>query len=310
MNGRLAATVGICVMASWGWNDDVRASDAFVCQCRAKVCRCEPRVTRQGSVETAVSRRFLVRSERPDVSAPALARLCEVLYAELGEFWVGASRPLTDWSAPCEVRVYADRVAYERAVGVGSGSTSGSTLLRRERGQIVLRRIDLRGDVRDWKESALPHELTHLLFADRFPGRPLIRWLDEGIATQVEPLEKRERRRQELLLALQRGQHFALATLTALEAQPEAQRRGAFYAQSTALVEFLVQQKTPEEFLRFVDIAQERGQTAALAEVYGWRNWGEVDAAALRHAQRERTADAPRLLVEQLLAAAGLQHDE
>lgn len=58
-----------------------------------------------------------------------------------------------------------------------------------------------------------------------------------------------------------------------------------FYGQSVSLVAFLVDSKTPVDFTRFVTVALEHGEEAALQEVYGiagaeqlerhWLAWNE-----------------------------------
>jgi hypothetical protein len=38
----------------------------------------------------------------------------------------------------------------------------------------------------------LPHEITHVVLADRFNTKPMPRWADEGMAVLTEPVEKKQ----------------------------------------------------------------------------------------------------------------------
>ena len=131
-----------------------------------------------------------------------IGRTCESLRAELTRKWLGDSTASQPWTARCYVVVHPSIDSYLREVGSGGKNTLGSSLTKTENGRIVSRRIDLRGDVAEPLCAALPHELTHVLLADVFPGETLSRWADEGIAMLADPPEKLARHGQDLRAAL------------------------------------------------------------------------------------------------------------
>ncbi len=65
-----------------------------------------------------------------------------------------------------------------------------------------------------------------------------------------------------------------MVELLTLEDYPAAQRWGTFYGQSASIVEFLVAQKSPADFVKFVRLSLERGYDKSLREVY------EIDGIA------------------------------
>src|SRR5437868_7452220 len=104
--------------------------------------------------------------------------------------WLG--RAGLDWAPRCGVYLYAGGEAYSRATGERA-TNAGHAKYVREGGTILSRRIHLRVDDVNLLTRVLPHETTHLVLADRFTGRDLPRWADEGMATLAEPREAVER---------------------------------------------------------------------------------------------------------------------
>lgn len=84
-----------------------------------------------------------------------------------------------EWDPRCEVVVHESRAAYQRAVGAGSERTYGSSLIRFTQDRVAVRRIDVLPNA-EGQLAALPHELVHVVLADRFSGRQPPRWVDEG----------------------------------------------------------------------------------------------------------------------------------
>ncbi len=115
----------------------------------------------------------------------ALAERCEQLAAASKETWLGKARS-TVWMPQCDVVVHSDVAEYVECLGSGSEQTSGCATIRLEEGRVVVRRIDLRADGLDWKSETLPHELTHVVLADRFCRAQIPPWADEGIAMLAE----------------------------------------------------------------------------------------------------------------------------
>jgi hypothetical protein len=70
--------------------------------------------------------------------------------------------------------------------------TAGSTLIEFRGDKVALRRVDLRADQTSFLTNALPHELTHVVLADRFAACPIPHWADEGMAILAESDLQRE----------------------------------------------------------------------------------------------------------------------
>ncbi len=217
-----------------------------------------------------------------------LAESCERLAADLKGTWLrknssadgtpGPSEtPVGDWTPKCDVVVHPDVAAYVQALGPGSQQTSGCATIRLDSGRVVLRRIDFRADALDWQTETLPHELTHVVLADRFCRQRISPWADEGIAMLAETPEKLKRRLGELRQVAAGGATYAARDLINVRTSPEPAYRPAFYGQSLALVSLLLDWGSREQLLQFVETSQARGPESALREVYGARHANEAE---------------------------------
>lgn len=148
-----------------------------------------------------------------------------------------------------------------------------------ERGRVVKRRIDLRADADDWLYSALPHELTHVILAEKFADRQIPRWADEGMAILTEPVARQAIRRTAMQRAGAKTSHYGAAELMSIRDYPQGDRRDAFYGQSASLVAYLIERDSPARFLDFVQLGQKQGFERALADVYGIRSLAELDGS-------------------------------
>lgn len=227
---------------------------------------------------------FRVWADQPELAA-RVATACEQQRSELRMFWsegeagtANTAKAKTTnliperWTTRCEVIVHPTQAQYAVAVGPGGERSFGASYWRLDRGQIAHRRIDLRSDQRDPCVAALPHELTHLVIADRFPTQALPRWLDEGIALLADPLSKQSGHETDWLVAQQQATAFRLVELLEQQKYPQAERVQTFYGQSAAMVRDLLRRKTPAELLLFIETAQKRGYDLALREHYGLAN--------------------------------------
>jgi hypothetical protein len=213
------------------------------------------------------SDQFVVRTYVGGPAANELLDACEQLRKDLQETWIEQTRQIP-WRPRCEVVVHASRAGYQQAVGRGSGQTYGSSLIRFSRGQVVVRRIDLLPNA-EGRATALPHELAHVVLADRFQGCQPPRWADEGVATLADDCEKRRLHLRDCQYALHAGTAFPLSELLRLEHCSSRDQMAAFYGQSVSLVSFLIECDTPASFLSFVELAADKGYDRALREIYG-----------------------------------------
>jgi hypothetical protein len=198
----------------------------------------------------------------------ALAKRCEQARRELQTKWLPETVHAS-WNPKADVVVHPSADEYRRVLGTASDGSSGCVTITEDHGRVVQRRIDLRSDAADWSSSSLPHEMTHLVLADRFPGRRLSRWADEGMAVLAESQAKRSERRRAAEEAGRAGRSLPISQVMFIEGYPAPDQRAAFYAQSAALVEALVARGGPQRFFTFLDVAMRNGNARALKEVYG-----------------------------------------
>jgi|SRR5579863_9414 len=210
------------------------------------------------------------------VEARRLPEACEALRRQLQETWFGAVA--NDWSPRCEIVVHPTVAGYVRELGAGSRQSSGCATVEIEKGRVLKRRIDLRADADDWLISALPHELTHVILAEKFADKQIPRWADEGMAILTEPVGRQAIRRTAMQRAMARTPQFNAAELMALREYPAGDRRDAFYGQSASLVAYLIERDSPARFLEFLQIGQKQGFERALSEVYAIRSLAELDS--------------------------------
>ena len=217
-----------------------------------------------------------------------LAESCERLKARTQTMWLGESS--TSWQPRCEVVVHATVGTYCRTLGPGSERTSGCSTVRLDKGRVAERRIDLRSDAEGWLSETLPHELTHVVLADRFTERRIPAWADEGIAMLAESPDKLQRRLNELRGVVTAGRTLALRQLVSLENGPTPESRAAFYGQSVTFAGLLLERGTPQQLIQFVEAGQRDGHDKALRDVYGVESWSalESDWRSFANSQRLR----------------------
>jgi hypothetical protein len=173
-----------------------------------------------------------------------------------------------DWQPHCEVIVHPNAASYTDMTGVPAQSPGHSRIDTDPSGRVTLRRLDIRLDIPTTLECVLPHEATHVVLAGMFGNQPVPRWADEGIAVLSEPAEKIEQHRRNLAKHHADGLLFGLKELMELKDYPHPRRTGAFYAQSTMLVEFLASKKGPKIFTDFVRDGARQGYDLALQRHY------------------------------------------
>lgn len=256
-------------------------------------------VHRQGSWWIAVSENFHVCSLASVQEAESTARHCERLRGQLTTL-LGFTCGPTAWRPKCQVILYPTLRSYVAAVGPGSDVTLGSSLVEPQRGRIVVRRIDLRTDVDDFRESALPHELCHLIVADHYREGPAPLWYDEGLALLVDPAEKLARHAQDFRDGLRRGTSFTVNEVLAAATYPSPERMGVFYGQCASLTHFLWRQGAPAKLHEFIAESRAVGVNLAVRSVYGL-NGGVAELQ--RRWLHDGATDSGRQLVGSLLAS-------
>lgn len=251
---------------------------------------------RQGDWLVCDTANFRIWSRLSPGETTELARHCEATRRTLHGMW-NETPDATPWAPRCELVVHRTQAEYRQSLGTEAGSSVGCTTLQLDQGRIIRRRIDVRADAAGWRQSALPHELTHVVIADHINRAQLPPWADEGLAVLIEPETTHARRSQALLTAIQRRHVFSVAELLNLRAAPSASHTDAFYGQSAYLVRFLVERGTPTQFLAFLHQQRTSGAERALRAVYNLsaadleRHWrADAQVALSRHSTPARPA--------------------
>jgi hypothetical protein len=210
------------------------------------------------------------------LEAETTAHRCEQLRNELN-----AALQLSEeksWTPPCQVVLYPNLRCYLHAVGAGAEATVGSSLVKPDCGRITSRRIDLRADVPNFERVSLPHELCHVLVADRFREHRAPLWYDEGLALLVDPDVKRQLHQRDLAEGWRRGTALRLAELLVIESYPEADRVGVFYGQCATLTHLLLQEGAPAQLHSLATALRTAGINDALQSTYGIAGIAELEA--------------------------------
>lgn len=242
----------------------------------AKLQTVSPRATK------AESEHFVVYSVAGAPAANEIAKLCEARCAQLRTKWLGLDTP-ADWNVRCDVVLHATQESYLAAVGKAGVGTLGSSLVHYEKNQVAGRRIDLLARDRRLALSALPHELTHVVLADRFGQQALPRWADEGIATLADSAEKQRLHLVDLQRGMASGQTLRLTELLFATEYPAAHQRAIYYGSSLALVRYLSTLDRAERVLDFVEKSMHSGHRAALKEVYGLDSLAQLEQGWREH---------------------------
>jgi hypothetical protein len=215
---------------------------------------------------------FVVEASTAE-AARAVAEQAEVCRREIARQWLG--RELPAWPTPCPVKVKLTR-----------GEAGGLTSFGFAQGRVSDQTMTVEGRLDRILASALPHEVTHTVFAAFFGG-PMPRWADEGASLLSEDLRERRRHDQISLDLLSRRGEMPLGRLFRVEDYPSDLM--GFYGQGYSISRFLVEMGGRPRFLQFVRDGLRVGWDSAtrthysLADVHeldrAWRAWHRVVVA-------------------------------
>ncbi|MFO0915891.1 MAG: hypothetical protein U0795_23230 [Pirellulales bacterium] len=225
---------------------------------------------------------FRVISNSAEHASSYVLERCEQLKETLQRVWLGDSSPAS-WRPRCQIVVHTERAGYLRAVGPQGQQTLGSSWIEFDSGRPAVRRIDLLAD-NQGNLSALAHELTHVVLADRFQGRQPPRWLDEGVATMADSSDKRLLHRRDCRYALETGSALRLVEVLHLESFHSAEEVPPFYGQSLALVDFLASKGAPGTIVDFAESAMNHGYDHALRLHYDIPSVAALEQLWRKHA--------------------------
>ena len=313
LNRRAFSTTLLVLCGFLSFIADVRGED-LACGCRAGAGAggCVRR-TELKSWQIVESQSFRIHHVGQLSVAERLAPLCEQTRLSLQKRWL-ADTTKADWTPKCDLFLYPSGAEFQRLTRFPM-ETWGFADLEIGDGKVWLRRLHVRADDIQRLDKLLVHELTHVVLADHFAKHQIPRWADEGIAVLSEPVARRNELRRWLNQEAAQGRVFSLKDLASQRHVPRDKRLGdLFYAQSSALVEFLLtERKLPEsELLRFVSESESRGLNAAMSRRFPevtvteleteWRQWMTTSRADIQLAEDEprsvRDVARPALLVD------------
>jgi hypothetical protein len=195
--------------------------------------------------------------------ARAVGDHAETCRVHIARAWLGHELP--DWSRPCPVRVK-----------ITAGEAGGLTSFGFNGGKVTDQSMSVEGRLDRILASALPHEVTHTIFAAYFGG-PMPRWADEGASLLSE--DQRERRRHDEIAAdlIARRGEVTLARLFEIEEYPKDLM--SFYGQGYSISRFLIEIGGRPRFLQFVRDGLKTGWNESTLTHYGLANVRELDRA-------------------------------
>jgi hypothetical protein len=204
---------------------------------------------------------FIVTADDPE-TAVAAANAAEAGRKAMAMQWFG--RELPPWREACPVRVRE---------GAHLGVT-GRTSFTFDRGQPVGWEIEVQGPLKQILQSVLPHEVAHAVFATHF-GRPLPRWVEEGICVLVEDESSQAKLRLMAASTLRSGNSIPLDKMFTMEEYPRDVLR--FYSQGYSLTSFLIEHGGKSKLIQFItDGIGTNDWNAAAWKHYGYKELGDL----------------------------------
>jgi hypothetical protein len=209
-------------------------------------------------------------------AAKQLAETAEARRKELAEQWLGKELP-----------PFAERCRIRASV---TDKPGGHTDVTYDDGKVLRREVVIDGPLDRLRDGVLPHELTHVVFAEYF-RRPSPRWADEGGAVLAEcegQLLLHQKTLQKILDTP--GRAIPLSRLFALKKYPPD--LAVLYAEGASVSQFLVESGGRKEFLSFIDDGMGGDWDKAVQDHYGWKNVDALEGKWLAWQRDARPSDA------------------
>lgn len=248
------------------------------------------------------SENFEIRCRGPIVDIDTVTRCCEETRAVLRTTWLSGF-PAMNWRPACQVIVHTSASDYTRDTRASS-QTKAVTSLQIGQGQVWSRRIDLLADSEGWAANLIPHEMTHVVLADRFCHRQIPRWADEGLAILSESGDRLAKALEAADINSRSGQAINLSQLLSAAAYPSKKEQAElFFAQSAAFSAFLLSQFPEEDVMRFVDGCNSIGAAKAVERLSAGQDLDDIDRMFQAWLQ-QRDIEAPRLSEQRIARKA------
>ncbi len=205
---------------------------------------------------------FVVEARTKEV-AQRVAERAEECRISVAKAWLGHELPA--WPAPCPIKVV-----------ITAGEAGGVTSFGFHQGRVTDQHMTVEGRLDRILASAIPHEVTHTIFAGYF-GKPMPRWADEGASLLSEDNRELCRHDDIVVDLLNRGGEVPLSRLFVVEEYPKDLM--GFYGQGYSISRFLVEMGGRPRFLRFVRDGLKDGWDSSTREHYELSNVRELDRA-------------------------------
>lgn len=220
---------------------------------------------RAASVKTT---NFIVEAARQD-DAEEFARLAEQYRKSKALEWLGKEMP--PWRIPCRLRVQV------------SGAGAGGATTFEFRDSYIYQEMHIEGARERLKNSVLPHEVTHTVFAHHF-RQPVPRWADEGGSVYSEDELERTRHDKLCKQILNAGDGIQLKALFQMKEYPRQVM--VLYAQGYSVSKYLIEKSDRQTFLNFVATGMQKGWDNASREYFGFRNVDDLERNWIEHLKR------------------------
>lgn len=162
----------------------------------------------------------------------------EIGYARYYKFWT--------WEERVNIVLYPDLETYIEKTGLPAWSRGGATKYHR---QLKSRAIVSFIQEEAFLDNVLPHEISHLILADFLGPVNIPLWFNEGVA-QLQESDKKDEAVLVMRKAVKLGYFIPFRQLTSknLPMMQEKVYAVFFYAQSVAVVHFLIEQYGSQRF--------------------------------------------------------------
>lgn len=225
-------------------------------------------MTAQAQAATVRTTNFIVEAARQD-DAEAFADLAEKYRKEKAIEWLGREMP--NWRTPCPLRVIV--------TPQGAGGATTFDFNPRE----IRQEMQIEGNRERLKNSVLPHEVTHTVFAHHF-RQPVPRWADEGGSVYSEDELERSRHDKLCKQILNAGDGIQLKALFRMTEYPRQVM--TLYAQGYSVSKYLIERSDRQAFLNFVADGMHTGWDAACRKHYQFQNVDELEKEWIDHLKR------------------------
>jgi hypothetical protein len=224
--------------------------------------------TAAGHAAVVKTTNFIVETARQE-DAEEFARLAEHYRKQKAIEWLGKEMPT--WREPCRLRVHVT------ANGAGGATTFDFG------GNYIYQEMQIEGARERLKNSVLPHEITHTVFAHHF-RQPVPRWADEGGSVYSEDEIERTRHDKLCKQILNAGDGIQLKALFRMKNYPRNVM--SLYAQGYSVSKYLIEQSDRQTFLNFVAAGMHNGWDGACKEYYGFKNVDDLEKNWIDHLKK------------------------